>query len=63
MAEDFTERFIDAARLALTSDRLPELGLDHGEGAFRVRPLVVMRHELFAVQAVIVEHLIRCSDE
>ena len=42
VADDLAQNLVDLALLGLGAQRPAELGLDHGEGRFDVRPLVVV---------------------
>lgn len=57
MAEDLAEHFILYGHVGLASDMIPELRLDHAEGALDIRSLMVVQQELLAVEGEVVEHL------
>src|SRR5438477_1024902 len=55
VAKEFAENLILHRRVGLAADVVPELGLDHGEGRFRVAAQVVMTHELVAAELEVAE--------
>ena len=49
MAKDLAENLVRLGDRSLRANTSAELGLNHGEGRLDVRPLVVVRAELFAL--------------
>ena len=58
VAEHFAQRFVNLRGHGLAPQPLTELRLDHMKGRFDVGPLVIVRQEFFAMQAVEMEHAI-----
>ena len=58
MAEDFAEHLVRHRHIRLAPHMIPKLRLDHAEGAFDVRPLVIVPQELLAVEGEVVKHLL-----
>jgi hypothetical protein len=59
VAQDFAEHFILHGYVGLTPHVIPELRLNHAEGALNIRELMVVLQELLAVEGEIVKHLLR----
>src|SRR5437667_10362116 len=58
MTEHLTKRFVDHRGIRLAPERIAKLPLEHGKGAFDVRPLVVMLQKLISLEHEIVVHLL-----
>src|SRR5437764_4008058 len=58
MSKHFTKQFVHLRRLALATESFTEASFDHAEGRLTVRPLVIMPHVLFTVQAVVMENFV-----
>lgn len=56
MAEHLTQSLVDLRRPRPTPERVAELALNHVEGRFHVRTLVVVSHKPLLVVGVEVEH-------
>ena len=56
MTKYLTENFIDLSDWCFCPNHSTELHLNHGEGGFSIRPLVVMLHKDFAIEVVIMPH-------
>ena len=61
MAKHFAQHFILGRNIGLAPHRVTELALDHHNGGFDIRSLVVMGQELFAVELKKVVHLLEES--
>ena len=58
MAKDFTKHFVELSHWQLGADKAAKLALDHAKGCLDIRPLVIVLHKGFTVQAVVMKHLI-----
>ncbi len=58
VTKDFTKHFISLCDWKFRSDEPAKLGFYHAKGRFDVRPLVVVSHEVCAVQIIVVKHAI-----
>jgi|SRR5882724_5581301 len=57
VAEDLAEYFIRHGHVGLAADMITEFRLDHTEGAFDVRPLMIVPQEFLTVEREVVKHL------
>ena len=58
MAEYLTQNLVDLSGRGLRSHRAAELGFNHAEHAFHIRPFVVVGQERFPIEVVEVPHLL-----
>ena len=58
MAKNLAKNFINLSDRGFSSNRSPELGLNHGEGGLHIRPLVIMSQESIPIEVVEVPHAI-----
>ena len=54
MTQNLTEDFINLSNRGLGSDTGSKFGLNHVEGSFYIRPLMVMSQKLFPIEVVVV---------
>jgi len=56
MTQNLTKDFIDLSSRCLSPNRTAELSLNHGEGSFDIRPLVIMLHKGFLIKVIEMPH-------
>ena len=56
MAKNLTKNLIDLSYGSFSPNSTTELGFNHGESSFDVRPLVIMAQEYFPIKVVEVPH-------
>lgn len=56
MSKDFAQGFVNLRRAGLASEAIAKLSLDHVEGCFDVRPLVIALHKAFLIVRVEMKH-------